>query len=70
MYSTLITEKGKELHSELKNVAHEWYATATKGMTEHDFVELTRLVTIMSENARQYRLMGCEEEGMKENETK
>jgi len=65
-----LTDKGKELHLELKNVAHEWFATATKGMTEHDLLETSRLVTMMSENARQYRLMGCEEEVNKKNETK
>lgn len=51
-----LTNKGKTLHDELKDVAHDWQDTLVNGMSESDLIELERLITIMSKNSRRFKL--------------
>ncbi|MCK8058933.1 MULTISPECIES: MarR family winged helix-turn-helix transcriptional regulator [unclassified Fusibacter] len=68
MLRLYLTQRGMELHAELKNVASDWHNTLTKGMSEHDLNELTRLINLMSENARVYKNVGCDEKDNKVND--
>lgn len=65
-----LTDKGKQVHEELKGVKQAWYGKLIEGMTQEDVNELKRLMTIMSENARTFKSeCNLDKEKKVENET-